>query len=233
MLQPLVILGTGGSAFDLLDIVEAINAIKPTWVPIGFLDDARPPGSQHLCLEVLGPLREALKFRECAFVNTIGSDKSYRRRPELLAATGLRVDRFATLLHPATSVSSRARLGHGVVVNPGVVIGGGVSIGDHVMLCPGCIVGHESSIGAYSILAPGAVISGLVDVEPSCYIGARAVIRQRLRIGTGALIGMGAVVVRDVPSESCVVGNPAQPLHRSRKDDPTGPCLLTDPIHIT
>ena len=44
MTRPLVILGTGGSAYDLLDIVEAINAIQPTWEPIGFLDDARPAG---------------------------------------------------------------------------------------------------------------------------------------------------------------------------------------------
>ena len=50
MTRPLVILGTGGSAYDLLDIVEAINAVQPTWEPIGFLDDAPtgghpPPGA--------------------------------------------------------------------------------------------------------------------------------------------------------------------------------------------
>ena len=215
MTRPLVILGTGGSAYDLLDIVEAINAVQPTWQPIGFLDDARPAGTRHLGLEVLGTLRDAPRLAECAFVNVIGSDKSFRHLPEVLASTGVALDRFATLVHPASSVSSRARLGRGVVINPGVVIGGGVLIGDHVMLCPGCILGHESSIGDYSILAPGAVVSGLVEVESSCYIGAGAIIRQRLHVGTRSLIGMAAVVVRDVEPGATLIGNPARPLRRA------------------
>ena len=221
MLQRLVILGTGGSAFDLLDIVEAINAIRPTWDPIGFLDDSRATGGRHLGLEILGQLRDAANFSDSVFVNTIGSDKSYQQRPVIVASTNIGAERFATLIHPAASVSSRARLGHGVVVNPAVVVGGGVSIGDHVTICPGCVVGHESSIGEYSIVAPGAVISGLVEVEPSCYIGASAMIRQKLRIGKSSLIGMGAVVIRDVGAGECVVGNPARPM-RSRNGIASG-----------
>ena len=215
MKRPLVILGTGGSAYDLLDIVEAINAVQPTWEPIGFLDDARPAGSRHLGLEVLGTLRDAPRYAESSFVNVIGSDRSFRNLPEILASTGLALDRFATLVHPAASVSSHAQLGHGVMVNPGVVLGGGVSIGNHVMLCPGCIVGHESSVGDYAILAPGSIVSGLVRLDPGCYIGAGAVIRQKLRIGARSLIGMGAVVVNDVHLETTMIGNPARPLRRA------------------
>lgn len=46
MTRPLVILGTGGSACDVLDIVGGLNAQTPTWELAGFLDDARPPGSR-------------------------------------------------------------------------------------------------------------------------------------------------------------------------------------------
>jgi sugar O-acyltransferase (sialic acid O-acetyltransferase NeuD family) len=221
--QRLLILGTGGSAFDVLDIVEAINDTAPTWELAGFLDDARPAGSRHLGLEVLGPLRDSALFKGYMFISSIGSDKSYRRRPEILASTGLAVDRFATLVHPNASVSLRARLGHGVIVNPGVVIAGGAFIGDHVMLCPACVVGHESSIGDYSIVAPGAVISGLVVVESTCYVGARSVIRQKLRIGAQVLIGMGAVVVRDVANRATVVGNPARSIETSTPSSYPGP----------
>ena len=214
MSRPLVILGTGGGVYDLLDIVEAINLEHPSWEPIGFLDDSRPAGSQYLGLEILGGLRDAARFAGAAFANAIGSDRTFRRLPGILASTGVARSRFATLIHPAASISSRARIGRGVVAGPGVVVGGGVVTGDHVTLCPGCIIGHESSIGDHCIVAPGSTISGLVRIEPACYLGARSVVRQKLRIGTGALIGMGAVVVRDVEPDATVVGNPARPLDR-------------------
>jgi sugar O-acyltransferase (sialic acid O-acetyltransferase NeuD family) len=214
MSQALVILGTGGSAYDVLDIVEAINAIRPTWRVAGFLDDARPVGSVHLGIEVLGPLRDAMKFRSCQFINVIGSDSSYRRRPEIVALTGLKPEQFATLVHPGASVSGRVRLGRGVYVNHGVSVGGGAVIGDHVALSPGCIIGHDSVIEDYALVAPGAVVSGFVRLGRACYVGARSVIRQQLRIGEKALVGMGAVVVREVAPGTTVVGNPARVLEK-------------------
>ena len=235
MSRPLVILGTGGNAYDVLDVVEAINAAAPTWDVVGFLDDARPPGTRHLGLEVLGPLRAATRFRDHAFVNAIGSDKSFRRLPEILASTGLAADQFTTLVHPAASVSARARLGRDVTVNYGACVGGGARIGDHATLCPGCIVGHDVTIEGYSVVAPGAVISGFVHVRRSCYIGSRSVIRGHIRIGEGSLVGMGAVVVRELAAGAVVVGNPARPLRTSPPASPIevgsagAPALTSDP----
>jgi sugar O-acyltransferase (sialic acid O-acetyltransferase NeuD family) len=212
MLRSLTILGTGGSAHDVLDVVEAINAVRPAWQVEGFLDDGRPPGSRHLGLAVLGPLAEARRLGDGYFINVIGSDTSFRRRPEIIASTGLPPERFATLVHPAASVSSRARLGRGVCVNFGVSVAGGVTVGDHVGLCPGVIVGHDTTVGDYALLAPGAVLSGIVRVGRAAYVGSGAVVRQRVSVGDGSLVGMGAVVLRDVPPRAIVVGNPARPL---------------------
>ena len=213
-MKRLVILGTGGNAYDLLDIVEAINALTPTWEVAGFLDDKRERGSRYLGIEVLGTLREAVRQEGSVFVNAIGSDQSFRYRPEILAGTGLRREQFATLVHPAAGVSSRARLGHGVSVNYGVSVAGNVTIGDHVLLGPACVVGHDSVIEDFTMLAPASVVSGFVQVGVASYIGASAVLRQRVRVGARALIGMGAVVLKDVAEGTVVVGNPARPLER-------------------
>jgi sugar O-acyltransferase (sialic acid O-acetyltransferase NeuD family) len=225
MTKALVIMGTG-NAHDILDIIEAINATGPTWSMLGFLDDVLAPGSQHLGLPILGPLSQADHFQECFFLNAIGGDRSYMRRREIVASTHLSQERFATLVHPAASVSSRARLGRGVYANYGVFIGGGAVIGDQVALGPGCMVGHNAIIEDYTVIGPGAIVTGSARLGHSCYIGARAVIRQQLRVGERALVGMGAVVVHDVAPASTVVGNPARPLQRC-------PNRCTDALHAS
>jgi sugar O-acyltransferase (sialic acid O-acetyltransferase NeuD family) len=210
MNKRLIILGTGGSAMDALDIVDALNASGDYWEVAGFLDDGRETGAAYMGLSVLGPLSAAPQFHDCMLINTIGSDKNHSRRGAIIARTDQKRERFVTLTHPLASVSKRAKLGVGVCVNYGVSIGGKAVIGDHVYIGPGAIIGHDAIIGDYSIVAPGAVISGFVDIGESCYIGAGSTIRQQIRVGARSLIGMGAVVVRDVEADVTVIGNPAR-----------------------
>ncbi len=49
-----------------------------------------------------------------------------------------------------------------------------------------------------------------VIVEDDVTIGGGALIRPGVKIGRGAVIGMGAVVIKDVPADAIVVGNPAK-----------------------
>jgi sugar O-acyltransferase (sialic acid O-acetyltransferase NeuD family) len=214
MTCPLVIMGTGGSAYDVLDIVMASNAISPAWEPLGFLDDAREKGSCYLNLPILGGLREAAALPGCKFVNVIGSDASYRRRAEIIASANVPRDRFATLVHPGACVSPWVRLGCDVYVAFGASLGGGVKTGDHVSFSPACVVGHDSEIGDFSMIAPRALVSGFVRIGRGCYVGAGAMIRQRIEVGDGALVGLGAVVVRNVAPGATVVGNPARELKK-------------------
>jgi sugar O-acyltransferase (sialic acid O-acetyltransferase NeuD family) len=212
MAQPLIILGTGGNAHDVLDLVDALNGVAASWQVVGFLADGAGPGAEYQGLPVLGGLDAAPSYGGCAFVSAIWNTRVSRSLQAVLGRTGLPRERFATLVHPAATVSRRSRIGHGVVIHHGVSVGGNVTIADQVWLGPGAIVGHDTTIGSCTALAPGAVLSGGVGAGRNCYVGTGALVRQQVQLGDGALVGMGAVVLRDVAPGDTVVGNPARSL---------------------
>jgi sugar O-acyltransferase (sialic acid O-acetyltransferase NeuD family) len=213
--EPIVIVGTGGNALDILDVLDALNRVAPTWKLIGFLDDAKAAGSEVYGSTILGPLGLAQKLpSETKFINAIGSDKSYRRRADIVQSLGLNDDRFATLVHPLAAVSARSTVGVGTCVNAGCVIAGAVRIGRHVWLGSNGTVGHDTVIEDYAMIAPGVVISGAAWVGESAYVGGGACVRQRSKIGPQALVGLGAVVIHEVSATNSVVGNPARVLVR-------------------
>ena len=111
-----------------------------------------------------------------------------------------------SLFSPHAHFAHRAILGHGVIIQRGVVIMPKACIGDGCKINVNVVIHHEAQIGQFCSLAPGAQILGRVVVGDGAYIGAGAIVRQRCKIGAGAMIGAGAVVVSDIPSGTIVVG---------------------------
>ncbi len=206
----LILLGAGGGVYDVLDIVDALNDDGANINILGVLDDGRAAGEEHVGLTVLGGLADCADFAGAQFVSTINNERDYRRHPEIIARLGLAPTRFATLVHPRAGVSRRAALGHGVCICDGASVAGGVTIGDHVFLGARAVVGHNTIVEDHSVLAAGALLGGLVHAQRACYVGSAAAVRPGVTIGREALVGLGAIVVRDVPEGFVVVGNPAR-----------------------
>lgn len=85
-------------------------------------------------------------------------------------------------------------------------------IGSRFFCLSGSIVNHDCSIGEDACICSGVRLAGHVRVEDSCCLGQGCNVKQRVTIGERSLVGMGSVVLKDVPPGSVMAGNPARRL---------------------
>ncbi len=91
------------------------------------------------------------------------------------------------------------------------------TVGDNVIMWSGNHIGHHGSIGDHVFVTSHVVISGHVRVEPYCFFGVNATVRDAVTIGARSLIGAGALVMRSTePGELYV---PARTKPDSRRTD--------------
>jgi len=80
-----------------------------------------------------------------------------------------------------------------------------VKIGSDVTLWSGNHIGHDSTIGDHCFISSHVVISGHVHVQPYCFIGVNATLRNGLTIAPETLIGAGAILMKDTGPKSVYV----------------------------
>lgn len=131
---------------------------------------------------------------------------------------GTKIWHFCHIM-PNSVVGENCNIGQNVCINSGVNIGNNVKIQNNVSLVTGVTCEDDVFIG------PSAVFTNVINprshvcrkneyrptlLKKGCSLGANTTIVCGHTIGKYALVGAGAVVTKDVPDYTVVVGNPAK-----------------------
>jgi serine O-acetyltransferase len=130
-------------------------------------------------------------------------------------------------------LSQVGRLFTGIEIHPGARIGQGVFI-DHGM---GVVIGETAVIGDHCLLYQGVTLGGTgkqhgkrhPTLKENVVVGAGAKVLGAITVGANTRIGAGSVLLRDVASDSTVVGIPGRVIHQSGvRIDPLAHSALPD-----
>ena len=121
-------------------------------------------------------------------------------------------------IEPGAIIREQVEIGDHAVIMMGAVINIGAVIGEGTMIDMGAILGGRAIVGKRCHIGAGAVLAGVVEppsatpvvVEDHVLIGANAVVIEGVRIGEGAIVAAGSVVIEDVAPGMVVAGVPAR-----------------------
>ncbi len=200
----LLLYGAGGHAKAVLEMAQAIGAFRIA----GIVDDNPAlTGISVLGIPVLGtrdilPQLAAQGIRLAA--NGVGGIINIDIRVklfELLAGCGFA---FPSLRHPRATLEPSAQVEDGVQVFANAYVGSSAILHEKCMINTGAIVSHDCEIGRYTHIAPGCLLAGHVHVGERALVGMGVTTTIGLKIGNGARVGNGAVLLADVPDRQIV-----------------------------
>lgn len=125
-------------------------------------------------------------------------------------------------IEPGAIIRDQVEIHDNAVIMMGAVINIGAVVGQGSMIDMGAVLGGRATVGKHCHVGAGAVLAGVVEpasatpviIEDDVLIGANAVILEGVRVGRGAVVAAGAVVVSDVMPETVVAGVPARVIKR-------------------
>jgi len=182
------IYGAGGHSQVIREVLEE-NGYEITET----FDD-KPSGRHYASKKVNTGARENLKeFKHDGdpIIIAVGINKERAEISRFLKSD------FEKAIHHTAFIAKSAKIGKGTVIFAGAIIQPNTIIGEHVIVNTSASIDHDNIIGDYAHISPKAAFVG-------------ALVIPKVKIGKWCTVGAGAVVLKDVPDYSTVVGNPGR-----------------------
>ena len=141
------------------------------------------------------------------FVCALGVVSQRRKYTEVIEKKG---GIFKTLIHPTVSIRKNTSIGIGCIIEAHTIISCDVVVEDHVVIQANCAIGHDSRIRKWSQLSSYVFMGGRAEAETMTQLFTRCTILPDVRVGHGAVVGAGSLVLKNVKNDVTVFGMPSR-----------------------
>lgn len=173
-----------------------------------FDDDPQKARSPQFGYPVLGTVDKVLKMEDAHVVIGIAFPGIKEKISTKLSKNKSLV--YPSFVHSRAWISEGVSVGIGCVIYPGCSVNYGSKIDDFVIMNMNCALGHHTEIGGFSSLAPSVSTGGHTVIGEAVDVGIGVSTIQNVRVGKNCTIGGQTMLVRDVKSNSKVVGVPGK-----------------------
>lgn len=209
-MKHLVIIGAGNFGRELYFHCKKSLGYGCNYDIKGYIDDLYDPKIEKykkLKAPWLGGINDYEIEENDVFICAIGEGAGRNAVTKIIEEKG---GEFINIINQTSIIQGEIKMGKGVFLGPYTVVGDGVEIGNHVMLNTHSSIGHDVTIGDCTCIMSYVDVTGWCEIGERVFLASGCRMTPSSRIGDGAYVGIGSVVLRRVRPNTKVFGNPAK-----------------------
>ncbi|MDY4789568.1 MAG: acetyltransferase [Bacteroidales bacterium] len=203
----LVIIGASGFGREIYDLATDCYKDSISFKVKGFIGNDPVNINPENYPPYLGTIEDYIVQDRDVFFCAIGNTMIRKKCVNQILEKG---GEFINIISPSAYVSPMAKLGIGIGIKFNSVISPDAEIGDFTFIQSGSVIGHDVRIGSFCQINAISFFAGCCVVEDNVCINAGARLVQNVKIGKGATVGIGSIVLRNVKPNTTVFGMPAK-----------------------
>jgi sugar O-acyltransferase (sialic acid O-acetyltransferase NeuD family) len=217
-MKNIVLIGGGNQAHYTIDIIIK----EGKYNIVGIIDSIHDVGTYRFGYKILGRQENIVEiFQQYNLIGgiiTIGDNwVRYNISNQILEL--IPNFHFINAIHPSVIIGDNVNLGHGITAMAGVIFNPKSVIGNFTFFATGAQIEHDCVINDFASVSAGTILGGYVKLGKFSALTLGVIVLDRLEIGENTVVGAGSLVLKSLPDNVLVYGNPAKVIRERNKGE--------------